>query len=135
MEQNKKYSQGVYAGPLTQRATDYDGHEVIGVPISDVYEDGHMLFVTLDEHLQVSIAPVLASSIRSWDPESIPDYPECTDEELLDTKRNLEWLLNRELERGEFGIIELYNCSSVMHDLAIVTELLDARKEKESKQP
>ena len=51
------YTQGKYAGPNTVRALDYNGHEAVGVQISDPFPDGSCYLVTIDEHMQLSVAP------------------------------------------------------------------------------
>ena len=123
-EQNQDlYYQGEYAGPLTQRAMDYAGHPVIGVQISDAKPDGTCLFITLDPHMMVSIAPVMASSIAPYEPEEPPPDPECSPEELADTRKNLEWLLKLQLDHGISCIGDLRACALTMSDLANVIEL------------
>ena len=117
------YYQGEYAGPLTQRAMDYAGHPVIGVQISDPKADGTCLFVTIDQHMMLSIAPVMASSIAPYEPEEPPPDPECTPEELADTRKNLEWLLKLQLEHGISSIGDLRACALTMSDLADVIEI------------
>ena len=121
----KEYSQGVYAGPLTQRAMDYDGHPVIGVQISDPAADGSCFFITLDEHMQVCIAPVLASSIAPYETPEPPPEPECTAADLADTRHNLEWLLKLQIDQGISSIGDLRACALTMSDLANVIELQD----------
>ena len=119
------YYQGEYAGPLTQRAMDYDGHLVIGVQISDPAPDGSCFFITLDQHMQVCIIPVLASSISPYEPAEPPPEPECTAADLADTRKNLEWLLKLQLEHGISSIGDLRACALTMSDLADVIELQD----------
>lgn len=114
---------GVYAGPLTQRAMDYDGHLTIGIQISDPAADGSCLFMNLDEHMQVYITPVLASSIAPYDPPEPPPDPECTEAELADTRKNLEWLLKLQIDHGISSIGDLRACALTMSDLADVIEL------------
>lgn len=116
------YYQGEYAGPLTQRAMDYDGHPVIGVQISDPAPDGSCFFVTLDQYMQVCIAPVLASSISPYEPAEPPLEPECTAADLADTRKNLEWLLKLQIEHGISSISDLRACALTMSDLANVIE-------------
>ena len=125
MDEQKLYSQGEYAGPLTQRAMDYDGHPVIGIQISDAAADGSCLFITLDDHMQVSVAPVLASSIQPYEPAEPPPEPECTAADLADTRRNLEWLLKLQLDHGIGSIGDLRACALTMSDLANVIEMQD----------
>ena len=119
------YYQGEYAGPLTQRAMDYDGHLVIGVQISDPAPDGSCFFITLDQHMQAYIIPVLASSISPYEPAEPPPEPECTAADLADTRKNLEWLLKLQLDRGIGSIGDLRACALAMSDLADVIELQD----------
>ena len=119
------YYQGEYAGPLTQRAMDYDGHLVIGVQISDPAPDGSCFFITLDQHMQVCIIPVLASSISPYEPAEPPSEPECTAADLADTRKNLEWLLKLQLEHGISSIGDLRACALTMSDLANVIEMQD----------
>lgn len=123
--ETKEYSQGVYAGPLTQRAMDYDGHLVIGVQISDPAPDGSCFFITLDQHMQVCIIPVLASSISPYEPAEPPPEPECTAADLADTRKNLEWLLKLQIDHGISSIGDLRACALTMSDLANVIELQD----------
>lgn len=94
-KQTEQYTQGVYAGPLTERAMDYNGHEAIGLQISDAAPDGSCLFVTVDDHLQLSVIPVIASSIRSYDPPEPPPQPESTDEDLQAATKALVDIINR----------------------------------------
>lgn len=123
--ETKEYSQGVYAGPLTQRAMDYDGHPVIGVQISDPAADGSCFFITMDEHMQVCIAPVMASSIAPYEPPEPPPEPECTAADLADTRHNLEWLLKLQIDHGISSIGDLRACALTMSDLANVIEMQD----------
>ena len=123
MSEQNLYYQGEYAGPLTQRAMNYDGHPVIGVQISDAAPDGTCLFVTIDQHMMISVAPVLASSIAPYEPAEPPPDPECSPEELADTRKNLEWLLKLQLEHGISCIGDLRACALTMSDLADVIEL------------
>lgn len=119
------YYQGEYAGPLTQRAMDYDGHLVIGVQISDPAPDGSCFFITLDQHMQACIIPVLASSISPYEPAEPPPEPECTAADLADTRKNLEWLLKLQIDHGISSIGDLRACALTMSDLADVIELQD----------
>lgn len=121
-EQNKEYTQGVYAGPLTQRATDYNGHEAIGIQVSDAAADGSCFFVTVDEHMQVSIIPVIAASIRSYDPPEPPPEPECTAEDLRETQTRLEDLMGRLFEHPPKTRIpsELFARAMILNELARV---------------
>ena len=119
------YSQSVYAGPLTQRAMDYNGHDVIGVPISDPAPDGSCFFITLDDHMQVYIAPVLVSSIQPYDPPEPPPDPEISPEDLANTRANLEWLLKLQIDRGIETVRDLRACALIMNDYADIIELQD----------
>ena len=94
-KQPEQYTQGVYAGPLTERAMDYNGHEAIGLQISDAAQDGSCLFVTVDDHLQLSVIPVIARSIRSYDPSEPPPQPESTDEDLQAAPQALVDIITR----------------------------------------
>lgn len=125
MDDSKLYTQGEYAGPLTQRAMDYNGHTVVGVQISDPAPDGSCFFITLDDHMQVSIAPVLANSIREYDPHEPPPDPEIDAADLAATRKNLEWLLQLQVEHGISSIGDLRACALTMSDLADVIELQD----------
>ena len=125
MSEQNLYYQGEYAGPLTQRAMNYDGHPVIGVQISDPAPDGTCLFVTIDQHMMLSVAPVLTSSIAPYEPPEPPPEPECTEADLADTRHNLEWLLKLQLEHGISCIADLRACALTMSDLADVIELQD----------
>ena len=123
--QDAPYSQGEYAGPLTTRAMDYNGHEVIGVQISDAAADGSCYFVTVDKHMQVCIAPVLASSIAPCEQTEPQPEPECTTADLADTRHNLEWLLKLQIDHGISSVGDLRACALTMSDLANVIELQD----------
>ena len=116
---------GEYAGPLTQRAMDYDGHPIIGIQISDKHPDGSCLFLNLDDHMQLYVTPVLAESIGPYEPAEPPPDLECTAAELADTRKNLEWLLKLQLDRGISSISDLRACALVMSDLADVIEQQD----------
>ena len=121
-EQNEQYSQGVYAGPLTQRATDYNGHEVIGVQVSDEAPDGACFFVTLDDHMQVSIAPVIAASIMPYEPAEPPPLPEIEPEDYEATRRSLEEIIARILTYSPQNTEELRTCALAMSELANVID-------------
>lgn len=123
MSEQDLYYQGEYAGPLTQRAMNYDGHPVIGIQISDAAPDGTCLFVTIDQHMMISVAPVMASSIAPYEPAEPPPDPVCTPEEIADTRKNLEWLLKLQLEHGISCIGDLRACALTMSDLADVIEI------------
>lgn len=116
------YSQGVYAGPLTQRATDYNGHEVIGVQVSDEAPDGSVFFITLDEHMQVSIAPVIAASIMLYEPAEPPSVPEIDPEDYAATRTNLERIIERILRDSPQSTNELRTCALAMSELANVID-------------
>lgn len=113
------YHQGEYAGPNTVRALDYNGHEVIGVVISDTAADGTCFFATFDSHMLVSIAPVIASSIRSYDPPEPPLPPEIEPEDYAATRRSLEQMLERML--GSYPD-QLRACAIAMSELADVID-------------
>lgn len=117
-----EYTQGVYAGPLTQRAMDYNGHEVIGVQVSDEAPDGSCFFATLDEHMMVSMAPVIAASIQPYEPEEPPPVPELEPEDYEATRKNLEAILKRMLSRSIENTGELRACAIAMHELADVID-------------
>lgn len=120
------YHQGEYAGPNTVRALDYNGHEAIGVQISDVADDGACFLVTIDKHMQLAIAPVIAASIRSYDPPEPPSMPEIAPEDYAATQKNLEDLLKMifgESIINGFGTPDrLRVCAIVMNELANVVE-------------
>ena len=119
---NAGYYQGVYAGPLTQRATDYNGHEVIGVQISDEAPDGGVFFITLDEHMQVSIAPVIAASIMPYEPAEPPPVQELEPEDYAATRKNLEDIIARILSRAPQDTDELRTCALAMSELANIID-------------
>ena len=123
MQSETKYFQGVYAGPLTMEALDYNGHKILGVPVSDVAEDGSCFFVTLDDHMQVSIAPVIALSVRSYDPEEPPFDPELEPEDYAATRRNLEEIIKRILSDTPQDTEDLRTCAIAMSELANVIDL------------
>ena len=123
--QDEKYYQGVYAGPLTQRATDYSGHEVIGVQISDEAPDGAVFFATLDDHMQVSIAPVIAASIMPYEPAEPPAVPEIEPEDYEATRRSLEEIIARILSHSPQDTGELRTCALAMSELA---NIIDAQE-------
>jgi len=122
MNDSSNYYQGVYAGPLTQRATDYNGHEVIGVQISDEAPDGSVYFVTLDEHMQLSIAPVMAASIMPYEPEEPVPPPVLEPEDYIATRRSLEDIIRRILKSGPGSVDELRMCALAMSELANVID-------------
>lgn len=122
-EKSKEYSQGVYAGPLTQRATDYNGHEMIGVQISDEAPDGACFFVTLDDHMQVSIAPVIAASIMPYEPAEPPPLPEIEPEDYEATRRSLEEIIGRILICSPQNTEELRTCALAMSELANIIDI------------
>ena len=129
--QGAPYSQGEYAGPLTTRAMDYNGHEAIGVQISDVAADGSCYFVTIDKHMQLSVAPVIADSIRSYDPPEPPPQPECSIEDLQSTGEVLADLLNRLMAGGPVDTPEkLMQISVATKNLATVWFEQKRRAEK-----
>lgn len=121
-QSEQQYTQGVYAGPLTQRATDYNGHEAIGIQVSDPAADGSCFFLTLDEHMQASIIPVIAASIRSYDPPEPPSDPECTAEDLRETQTRLEELMESLFEHPPKTRIpsELFARAMILSELARV---------------
>ena len=127
-EQNEQYSQGVYAGPLTQRATDYNGHEVIGVQVSDEAPDGACFFVTLDDHMQVSIAPVIAASIMPYEPAEPPPLPEIEPEDYEATRRSLEEIIARILTYSPQNTEELRTCALAMSELANVIDAQEGKR-------
>ena len=120
------YQQGEYAGPNTVRALDYNGHEAIGVQISDVAEDGACFLVTIDKHMQLAIAPVIAASIRSYDPPEPPSMPEIAPEDLAATRICLEDLLKMIFSEFMVGMQkkpdQLRACAIAMNELANVVE-------------
>ena len=120
--QNEKYYQGVYAGPLTQRAIDYNGHEVIGVQISDEAPDGAVFFLTLDDRMQVSIAPVMAASITPYEPAEPPAVPEIEPEDYEATRKSLEEIIARILSKSPQDTGELRTCALAMSELANVID-------------
>ena len=123
-----KYYQGVYAGPLTQRATDYNGHEVIGVQISDEAPDGACFFATLDDHMQVSIAPVIAASIMPYEPDEPPPVPEIEPQDYEATRRSLEEIIGRILTCSPQNTEELRTCALAMSELANVIDAQDGKR-------
>lgn len=116
------YHQGEYAGPHTVRAMDYNGHEAIGVQISDEAPDGSVFLVTIDKHMQFSIAPVITASMREYEPAEPPPVPELAPEDYAATRRNLEDLLSRMLSHGVDGPDQLRACAIAMHELADVVD-------------
>jgi len=122
-KQDAPYSQGVYAGPLTQRATDYNGHEVIGVQISDEAPDGSVFFITLDDHMQVSITPVMAASIMPYEPTEPPQVPEIEPEDYAATRKSLEEIIARIWSRSPEDTGELRTCALAMSELANVIDM------------
>lgn len=116
------YYQGVYAGPLTQRAIDYNGHEVIGVQISDEAPDGAVFFVTLDDRMQVSITPVMAASIMPYEPEEPQPILEIEPEDYAATRKSLEEIIERILKHAPQDTGELRICALAMSELANVID-------------
>ena len=127
MEQPQDRQHGEYAGPLTQKAMDYNGRTVIGIPISDAAPDGSCFFITLDHHMQISIGSVLASSITPYEPSEPPPEPECTAAELAETRARLEYLLKMQLDNGISSIGDLRACAITMSDLADILQLQGAQ--------
>ena len=115
-----EYTQGVYAGPNTVRAMDYNGHEAIGVQISDEAPDGSCFLVTLDEYMQVSVTPVMANSIKSYDPEQPPESPECSIEDQTATENALIDLWNRVSAQEITTPIQLANIAIVAKNLSVI---------------
>ena len=116
------YHQGEYAGPHTVRAMDYNGHEAIGVQISDEAPDGSVFLVTIDNHMQLSIAPVIAASMHPYEPAEPPPVPELEPEDYASTRKNLEDLLARMLSRSPEGPDQLRACALAMRELADVVD-------------
>lgn len=117
------YYQGEYAGPNTVRATDYNGHEVIGVQISDEAPDGAVFFITLDDHMQVSIIPVMAASIMPYEPAEPPAVPEIEPEDYAATRKSLEEIIARILSKPPQDTGELRTCALAMSELANVIDM------------
>lgn len=117
------YTQGVYAGPNTVRALDYNGHEAIGVQISDEAPDGSCYLVTLDEHMQVSIAPVIAASIMPYEPAEPPPVPEISPEDYAATRRSLEEIIGRILSQAPRDTGDLRTCALAMSELANIIDI------------
>ena len=116
------YYQGEYAGPNTVRALDYNGHEAIGVQISDEAPDGSVFLATIDDHMQLSIAPVIAISMREYEPAEPPPVQELDPEDYAATRKNLEDLLARMLSHGFNGPDQLRACALAMRELADVVD-------------
>lgn len=116
------YYQGQYAGPHTVRALDYNGHEVIGVQISDAAPDGACFFITLDDHMQVNIAPVIAASIRPYEPVEPPPLPEIEPEDYAATRKSLEQMLERMLSHSIEYPDQLRACALAMSELADIVD-------------
>ena len=123
MNQENHYYQGEYAGPLTQRATDYNGHDVIGVQISDEAPDGSVFFVTLDDHMQVSISPVMAASIMPYEPAEPPQVPEIEPQDYAATRKSLEEIIARILRNSPQDTGDLRTCALAMSELANVIDM------------
>lgn len=128
------YHQGEYAGPNTVRAMDYNGHEAIGIQISDPAPDGSVFLVTIDHYMQVSIAPVIAASIRSYDPPEPPSMPELAPEDYAATRKNLEDLLKmifgESIINGLGTPDRLRACAIAINELANIVDVqmrLEAR--------
>ena len=117
------YHQGEYAGPLTQRAMDYNGHEVIGVQISDTAPDGACFFITLDKCMQISIAPVIAASLRPYEPDEPPPLPEIEPEDYAATRASLEMMLRELLSKSIERTGQLYAGAIIMNELAKIIEI------------
>lgn len=120
--ETERYYQGVYAGPLTQRATDYNGHTVIGVQISDEAPDGAVFFVTVDDHMQTSITPVMAASIMPYEPAEPPQVPEIEPQDYAATRKSLEDIIARILSHSPQDTGELRTCALAMSELANVID-------------
>lgn len=124
------YSQGEYAGPLTERAMDYNGHEAIGIQIGDAAQDGSCLFVTIDKHMQLSVIPVIASSVRSYDTPEPPPL-ESSDEDLQSAGQALAAILNRLLENPVDTPETLEKISIAAANLALVWNEQNRRRAAE----
>lgn len=115
---------GVWAGPNTVIGIDYNGHAVIGVQISDELQDGSAYMVILDEHMQVTIATVMASSLRpiqQGDP--LPDRTLSVDkEDYASTRANLEELARKLLSSTPESTDDLRAAAIVLSDLADVID-------------
>lgn len=116
------YHQGEYAGPLTQRALDYNGHEAIGIQISDAAPDGSCFFITVDEHMQISIAPVIAASLQPYEPAEPPPVPSIAPEDYAATRASLEMMLKNLINGSIERTGQLRACAIVMAELANVIE-------------
>lgn len=119
---DNNYYQGEYAGPNTVRALDYNGHEAIGVQISDEAPDGAVFFVTVDDHMQLSITPVMAASIMPYEPTEPPAVPEIAPEDYAATRKSLEDIIARILTHSPKDTGELRTCALAMSELANVID-------------
>lgn len=115
---------GVWAGPNTVIGIDYNGHAVIGVQISDELQDGSAYMVLLDEHMQVTIATVMASSLRPiQEGDPLPDRTLSVDkEDYASTRANLEELARKLLSSTPESTDDLRAAAIVLSDLADVID-------------
>lgn len=127
MDQIKKVggypSTGSYAGPHTVRAIDYCGHEVIGLQASDELADGSAYMILLDDHMQVTVATVMASSIRPLPEDYTRQCIQIADrEDYASTRRNLEELAQQILSRAPETTDDLRAAAVVLSDLADIID-------------
>lgn len=115
---------GIYAGPNTVLAIDYNGHAVMGVQCSDELQDGSAYMMLLDQHMQVTIATVLASSIRTLQAGDVipPPILIADREDYASTRKNLEELARQLLATPPESTDDLRAAAIVLSDLADVID-------------
>jgi hypothetical protein len=101
---------------------DYNGHAVLGVQISDELADGSVYMVTIDKHMQVCIATVMASSLQPYEPEEPLPTLTVDRNDYESTRTNLERLLEMQLNHPPRTTDELRACALTMSDLADVID-------------
>ena len=115
---------GIYAGPNTVLAIDYNGHAIMGVQCSDELQDGSAYMMILDEHMQVTIATVMASSIRTLQAGDVipPPILIADREDYASTRKNLEELARQLLATPPESTDDLRAAAIVLSDLADVID-------------
>lgn len=115
---------GIFAGPNTVLAIDYNGHAVMGVQCSNELQDGSAYMVLLDKHMQVTVATVMASSIRQLQVgDTIPTPILIADkEDYASTRKNLEDLAAKLLSTPPESTDDLRAAAIVLSDLADVID-------------
>jgi hypothetical protein len=115
---------GVWAGPHTRMAIDYNGHAVIGVQASESLADGSAYMILLDEHMQVTVAIVIADSIQPVPGEQEREHepPKINGTDYESTRANLEELARKLLSQTPETTDDLRAAAVVLSQLADVID-------------